>query len=145
MTFKDKFNGILNGKKKKTPQEIYEEKLTKRNNRKVTMITLDYDAGQDCYIWDERTNGKLGDVPPRAVHETGKKNTHVLVKFADKLIWPEGNQSAIHMYIWMINERMDPDKISEKKKATSNMDWKKILMIAGAVILIILIAPSFMR
>lgn len=138
-------NRILNGKKKRTPEEIYQDKLNKRNNRKVTNITLEYDHIQDCYIWKETTNFKLGDVHPKAVHQTGKKNHYVYCDFYDELVWPTYNQSAIHMYLWMINERMDPDKITEKKKATSDVDWRKILMIAGAVILIIIIAPTFMK
>lgn len=137
-------------KKKSTeegPKDPYnrDQRKAKRDEKPVKLVNFYYDRNEDCYVWDEWTKEKMKDVPRDAVHLTGKRNTYVHTDIWPELRWAQKGQSAIHMYLWMINERMDPDKITEKKKATSDIDWKKILMIAGAIIIIIIVAPGFMK
>lgn len=132
--------------KKKNEQDPYDmiRRQKKRDETRVTKVNFFYDAGQDCYIWDEWTKEKMKDVNPKAVHITGKRRSYLETPIWPELIWPKEGQSAVHMYLWMINEKMDPDKITEKKKPMSDIDWRRLLMLAGGAIAIIIIAPTFL-
>lgn len=132
-------------KKDKNNEDPYriQERKQKRDEKKVTKISLRYDALDDCYIWEEWTKEKMKDVPKEAVHVTDRRRAYLETDLWPELTWPKGGQSAIHMYIWMINEKLDPDRITEKRKPGADIDWKKLLMYGGLAVVIIIIASQF--
>lgn len=77
-----------------------------------------------------------------SVHVSGKKKTYFHTDIWDELVWAEGGQSAIHDFIWANQEKMDVDKIMEKKPKSSDLDLKKIGMIIGAIIVIFIVVTS---
>ena len=131
-------------KKEKDSASISEKRRLRRDNEKVTLINFTYDQDNDEYIYDEHTKVKRSEIPHSAVHVTGKRNTYFHTDLWDELVWPGEGQSAIHMYLWMINEKINPDTLSEKKKGT-DLDWKKIAMYGAIGIAILLIAPRFIH
>lgn len=134
-------------KKEKDPNDPYDIKgrQEKLDNKETKITYFSYDAVNDCYVWDEWDKKKMKEVRMDAVHITGKKNSWFETDIWPELKWPKEGQSAIHLYLWTINEKMDPDKISEKGRIATDFDWKKILMIAGAVIIIIILVPMFIK
>lgn len=77
-----------------------------------------------------------------SVHVSGKKRTYFHTDIWDELVWAKGGQSAIHDFIWANQEKMDVDKIMEKKPKSSDLDLKKIGMIIGAIIVIFIVVTS---
>ena len=77
-----------------------------------------------------------------SVHVSGKKRTYFHTDIWDELVWAEGGQSAIHDFIWANHEKIDVDKIMEKKPKSSDLDLKKIGMIIGAIIVIFIVVTS---
>lgn len=120
-----------------------EKRQLKRDERKVTMIDLTYDKHEDAYHMHIHTKRKGKDVREGSVHQTGKKNTYVWTDIWPELQWAKEGQSAIHMYLWMINTKINPDAISEKRKATADIDYKKILMYGAIAVVVIIIAWQF--
>lgn len=49
------------------------------------------------------------------------------------------------MYLWVINEKINPDTILEKKSKITEVDWKKIAMYGAIVIVILFLAPKFIH
>ena len=119
-----------------------ERRQRKRDDKKVTLISFGYDKKQDCYIWKEDTKAKMGDVPAEAVHVTGKKRRYFHTDLWNELTWPLTGQSAIHMYLWMINTKINPEAITEKRRG-NDMDMKKILMYGAIGIVIVIVAWQF--
>ena len=49
------------------------------------------------------------------------------------------------MYLWVVNEKINPDSILEKKKKIRELDWKKIAMYGAIALVIIFLAPKFIH
>ena len=49
------------------------------------------------------------------------------------------------MYLWVINEKINPDTILEKKSKITQMDWKKIAMYGAIALVIVFLLPKFMH
>ena len=131
-------------KKKDAPKETDQEKRQrKRDETTVRLVDFTYDKEMDCYIWNETTKMKMKDVPWRAVHITGKKRSYFNTDIWDELIWPKEGQSAIHMFLWMINNKMNPDSITEKKKVGADIDMKKLIMYGAIAVVAIIFAWQF--
>ena len=80
-----------------------------------------------------------------SVHVSGKKRTYFHTDIWDDLVWARDGQSAIHDYIWATQEKLDVDKVMEKKPKTSDIDFKKLAMIIGGAILVFIIASGMMK
>lgn len=128
----------------KEQKDPIEERKRKRDETRVTLVRFTYDEGKDCYIYNEDTKARMKDVPSTAVHVTGKKRTYFYTDLWDELIWPKEGQSAIHMYLWMINTKINPEAITERKRPGGDIDWKKLLMYVAIGIVVIVVAMSFM-
>lgn len=129
---------------KTKPKLTKEEKeREKRENQRVKLVRFTYDRDKDEYVWDENTHVMRKDLPDGCVHMTGRKNTYVLTDIWDELIWPGTGQSAIHMYLWMINTKINPESIADKGKAASDIDMKKVLMYAAIGIVILIVSWQF--
>lgn len=141
----DRVNGIFKKDEAAEPKMTKQEKAKdKRDNQQVSLVRFTYDRYNDEYIWDERTDMKRKDLPKNNVHLTGKKNVYVWTDIWDELTWAKEGQSAIHMYLWMINTKINPDAISEKNRPGMDLDWKKILMYGAIGIVIIIVAWQFL-
>lgn len=134
---------------KKTKEEKIAELLQKqkerKENEKVTLYSLTYDQENDEYILNENNNVKRKDLPHDAVHVTGRKKKYLTADFWDELIWPESGPSAIHMYLWVINEKINPDTILERKSKITQFDWKKIAMYGAIALVIVFLLPKFIH
>lgn len=117
----------------------------RRDNQEKTLIRFTYDDENDEYIWDERTHIKMKDIPRSSVHVTGRKNTYFWTDIWDELTWPKEGQSAIHMYLWTINEKINPDAISEKKGKHADIDMRQIMIYGAVGIVVLMIAFSFLN
>jgi hypothetical protein len=126
-------------------QDMLRKKKEKKDNEKITLYDLRYDQEHDEYILTETTEVKRADLPRAAVHVTGKKKKYLHTDLWDDLIWPGTGPSAIHMYLWVINEKINPDTILEKKSKITEVDWKKIAMYGAIVIVILFLAPKFIH
>lgn len=80
-----------------------------------------------------------------SVHVSGKKRTYFHTEIWPELTWTGAGQSAIHDYIWASQEKLDVDKVMEKKPKASDIDIKKLAMIIGGAILVFIIAGGFMK
>lgn len=129
-------------KEAKPTQTREEKQREKRDNQNVTLVDFRYDKEKDEYVWNETTKMKRKDLPAGVVHMTGKKNTYVLTDIWDELVWAGTGQSAIHMYLWMINTKINPEAISENKKNT-DLDMKKIIMYGAIGIVVLIVAWQF--
>lgn len=76
---------------------------------------------------------------------TAKKGHYLWTDLWDELTWPGTGPSAIHMYLWVINEKINPDTLLEKKHKTSDIDWKKVLIWGAVIIIILMVAPRFIH
>ena len=130
-------------KETKPKQTKEERQREKRDNQNVTLVDFRYDKEKDEYVWNETTKMKRKDLPAGVVHMTGKKNTYVLTDIWDELVWAGTGQSAIHMYLWMINTKINPEAIGENKKNMSELDMKKIIMYGAIGIVVLIVAWQF--
>lgn len=119
-----------------------EKRQLKRDERQVTMIDLTYDKYNDEYHMHINTKRKGREIRDGSVHVTAKKNTYLWTDLWDELIWPQAGQSATHMYLWMINTKINPDAISEKRHG-ADFDYKKLLMYGALAVVIIIVAWMF--
>ena len=133
----------VNSVSKKEKEDPIEKKKRQRDETKVTLIRFTYDKAQDCYIYNEDTKALMKDVPTTAVHVTGRKRTYFFTDLWDELTWPEMGQSAIHMYLWMINTKINPEAITEKKRPGSDIDMKKWLMYGAIGIVVLIVSWGF--
>lgn len=149
----DTINAILTASKvgkadreAKEKQDPIERKRERHLDEKVALISMQYDDECDEYVWDEWTNVKRRDVPHDAVHLTGRKRTYVHVghEIADALDWPYKGQSAIHMYLWVINEHINPDALSDRGKK-SDIDIKKLVMYGAIGMVILIVSWGFIK
>lgn len=143
--------GKQNGGRSKSERraEQRESQLRKRKERRdnaeKTLIRFTCDDEHGEYIWDERTHIRMADIPRDAVHVTGVKNTYFWTDIWDELTWAKDGQSAIHMYLWTINEKINPDAISEKKGKHQDFDMKQIMIYGAVGIVILMVAWSFLN
>lgn len=160
---KERISGIMNilkaprkgGKRigikdvKNTVEEKREKKnrilKERRDNREVTLINFTFDRENNEYIWDEKTHVKMKDVPHKAVHVTGKKRMYFDTDLWDELQWPGKGQSAVHMYLWMINESINPEALSEQKPKHADIDWQKLLIYGIVGVVGIFVIMGFIR
>ena len=117
------------------------EQADKRDNKKVTKVFFTYDETRNEYVWDEWTDVRMKEVGPDSVHITGKRGHYFWTDIWDGLKWAHEDQSAIHVYLWMINNKLDADALNEKKK--SDLDLKKILIYGAIAIAIVIVAWGF--
>ena len=143
MGWKDYMKNSKGLPEEKDPYRI-EKRKRKRDESKKGYVKLAYDKERDCYIWDEWTDVRMADIPDDAVHITGKKGKYLQTDIWPELTWPKEGQSAIHMYLWMISNKINADAITGKKNNSADWDWKKILMYSGLAILAIIIASRFL-
>lgn len=120
------------------------DRQAKRDNERVRRIEFTFNKEGDYYVWREWTKERRTSVPTDAVHVTGRKRVYFQTDIWSELVWPKKEQSAIHYYLWMTNNHMDPDKITEKKKPMSEIDLRKLVIVGVAVLVIILIVPQFL-
>lgn len=131
--------------KEERVQELLQKQKERKENEKVTLYDLTYDGHEDEYILKETTGVKRKDLPHDAVHVTGRKKKYLTTDIWDELIWPKTGPSAIHMYLWVINEKINPDTILEKKSKITEMDWKKIIMYGAIALVIVFLLPKFIH
>ena len=117
------------------------EQADKRDDKNVTKIFLTFDEARNEYIWDEWSDVKMKEVGPDSVHITGKKGHYLWTDIWDELIWAHGEQSAIHLYLWMINNKLDADALNERKH--TDVDWKKILIYGAIGIAVVIVGWGF--
>ena len=117
------------------------EQADKRENRKTTWVLLKYDRLNNEYIWDEWENVRMKNVDPSSVHITGKRGHYLWTDLWDELKWAHDDQSAIHVYLWMINNKLDADALNERKG--SDIDWKKILIYGAVGVVVLIVASGF--
>lgn len=123
-----------------TAKEI--ERGIKAKDRKGTIVFLTYDKANNEYIWEEWDDVKLKDMDPSSVHITGKKGKYLWTDLWPELIWSKGGQSAIHDYLWMINNKLNANALAEKVN-TSEVSMKKILIYGVIGIAVVIIAWGF--
>lgn len=132
------------GENKDKRAEALQKKKERKEKENVQLYTLTYDENLDEYTLDLKTKVERKDAPHSSVHVTGKKRMYLDTNIWNELIWPEKGQSAIHMYLWMINNSITGDILTQKKPGM-DLDWHKIILYGAIIIAIIIIAPSFIH
>lgn len=108
-----------------------EKKAAKK--RAVRLQTLTYDEEAEEYtLTDEATH--FEDLPPDAVHITGKKNRYFRDLVEDPNYSDPQGIRATDLYLWMVNNSIN-DALAVKTKGLGDVDIKRYLVIGiGAII-----------
>ena len=110
--------------------------------RAVRLQTLTYDEDADEYtLTDEATY--FEDLPPDAVHITGKTNRYFRDLVEDPAYSdPEGIR-ATDLYLWMVNNSIN-DALAVKNKTLKDVDIRRYIVIGvGAIIGVCVIYAMF--
>ena len=99
----------------------------------VKLHVLTFDKGMNRYRLDTTSKIKLKDVPPKAVHVSGKKKEYLLEDIGlDYDIDPK-QCTAVDLTAWMDNNDIE-EAIAYSYKKDINIDMKKVLIIGGCII-----------
>lgn len=115
-------------KRKSGPSEKPKDK-----KRPVKLQTLTYDEEAEEYTLTEKATF-FEDLPPEAVHITGKKNRYFLDRVEDPDYSDPQGIRATDLYLWMVNNSIN-DALAVKNKGLGDVDIRRYLVIGiGAII-----------
>lgn len=101
--------------------------------RPVKLQTLTYDDEAEEYTLTQ-TPTYFEDLPPEAVHITGKKNRYFLDLVEDPDYSDPQGIRATDLYLWMVNNDIN-DALAVRSKGLGDVDIRRYLVIGvGAII-----------
>ncbi len=109
------------------------DKEKKPKKRAVKLQTLTYDEDAEEYTLAE-TETYFEDLPPGAVHVTGKKNRYFLDLVEDPDESDPQGIRATDLYLWMVNNSIN-DALAVKSKGIGDVDIRRYIVLGIGLII----------
>ena len=120
-----------------SPAARLDRKIRRARCRKVTFYRLTV-AKDGNLLLTRRTKLKFCEIPDDAVHVTGESNAYALVDLGPAPAIDNTQCTAVDLNAWMLNNDIN-DALSLKWTSKSDLDVKKIAMIVGIGLAVIVV------